>query len=571
MATSSTLSSPSNSPHFGPSSTRRVSARRGSQSASDPFGAHMELNHHAGRNIASRLTIVRVQDAAEEPPALDRRHSLQHRRNGSGHSVHRHGQAHAGSGDPPRLSFASSSFNRPGGSRPGSPTTQRPHSPVQGTLGHHRPSPTGTISKFKLSPEDIVRLAHEATHPAYHPPTSAGSIKSASSVSTSPVMSPIASHHTAAPPPTVAPASFTPLPDTIWLPFIDRPSEVATLISHTSTARLFALLAQTLTSPSTASIPVLPLPADSSTWTFAQLEQWLTRVDRDEADDRVWVRKARICVLAHSELIWERIKGALGVPPELDTSEETAEEKLDRMILGDENAVESDPESEPSVFRLGEAHSPAPAATATATASITVEDAGADVFEEDFDDLDVVVIEPVVVPTSPPAAAPSHGDGLGDIGEEDEDEAEDGTGTPSQKAPKEEIVQGLSICTSPQPAGAVGLVRPAVSPFALAASPSQPFGLAGTSPSPSVLHLDPAAGQLPGAPGVAGQSPGAPPSVSPLVQASAPRARSFSSSSWGSGRGQTGYYDVVGERGPGNPLFPSSFAQLALAPTLSAK
>jgi hypothetical protein len=30
-------------------------------------------------------------------------------------------------------------------------------------------------------------------------------------------------------------------------------------------------------------------------------------------------------------------------------------------------------------------------------------------------------------------------------------------------------------------------------------------------------------------------------------------------------------YDVVGERGPGNLLFPTNFARLALGPTLTAK
>ena len=30
-------------------------------------------------------------------------------------------------------------------------------------------------------------------------------------------------------------------------------------------------------------------------------------------------------------------------------------------------------------------------------------------------------------------------------------------------------------------------------------------------------------------------------------------------------------YDPVGDRGPGNPLFPSNFARLAVGPTLSAK
>ncbi len=30
-------------------------------------------------------------------------------------------------------------------------------------------------------------------------------------------------------------------------------------------------------------------------------------------------------------------------------------------------------------------------------------------------------------------------------------------------------------------------------------------------------------------------------------------------------------YDMAGERGPGNPLFPTSFARLTLGPTLTAK
>ena len=30
-------------------------------------------------------------------------------------------------------------------------------------------------------------------------------------------------------------------------------------------------------------------------------------------------------------------------------------------------------------------------------------------------------------------------------------------------------------------------------------------------------------------------------------------------------------YDGAGERGPGNPLFPTNFARLALGPTLTAK
>jgi hypothetical protein len=38
-----------------------------------------------------------------------------------------------------------------------------------------------------------------------------------------------------------------------------------------------------------------------------------------------------------------------------------------------------------------------------------------------------------------------------------------------------------------------------------------------------------------------------------------------------SGAGGSGAYDPVGDRSPGNPLFPSNFARLAVAPTLRAK
>ena len=65
---------------------------------------------------------------------------------------------------------------------------------------------------------------------------------------------------------------------------------------------------------------------DPKSWTHAQLEHWFRHVDRDVASDEEWATKARACVHSHGELLWERIKGALGIPPELDVSEGNLEE-----------------------------------------------------------------------------------------------------------------------------------------------------------------------------------------------------------------------------------------------------
>jgi hypothetical protein len=231
--------------------------------------------------------------------------------------------------------------------------------------------------------------------------------------------------------------------------------------------------------------------------------------------------------------------------------------------MGDESAIESDPE-DPPVLKLEEA--------------VQVSDhvAGDEFeYEDEFEyDDELISIEPVIASSDPIPATPS-GDaagGLGDIGEEDEEAAE-ADGDASVQEPKEEVVQGLRICTSPQPP---------LSSYALGHSPSQPFAFL-AEPSPSVLHLDAHAPQSGGlSPGVTGSSPNVPgvstsatrafTAVQPSSGSAQARVRSYSSSSYGSARSANrGYYDVLGERGPGHPLFPSSFAQLALAPTLSAK
>ncbi|KAH7920376.1 hypothetical protein BV22DRAFT_1050375 [Leucogyrophana mollusca] len=489
---------------------RRLSVRRGSVSASDPFGAHAAVNRSCSSS-SSTLTIVRVVEQPApislnlaDPPTTAHRRSIRRQPNST----------------TDRLSFAISSFTQ-SQSTPSSPTSTRlPPSPSSSPrLRPSSPSRrlSSSYSKQSLTPDQLLDLARQSTSPRYSP--------------------------------AVQPPSFTPLPADIYLPFIDRPAEVSTLLSTPPTLKLFSLLAQTFPK-APATDPVFS--DDPSTWPFSTLRTWLTSVDRITADDALWVRNARRCVLAHSELIWERIKGALGVPPELELEEEEwdemeEEEALDSPALGGVDAQDV-------------SDSPTPGHPSASPLSI----------------------EPIVATPSshPPALTPGSVNppplslpsaltqtdstpGLQDIGEEDE--VEDDDAKDKDKAAKEQAeaedkqVHGLRISTSPAPSSptAHGSFSYPASPFVYDSgrnsveprspemSPSLTRRMSRTSSHGSVASL--------GRPVLGAYSYGGYASGSDFGDTDSERA-----------------YDPVGDRAPGNPLFPSNFARLAVGPTLSA-
>ncbi|KAI0766697.1 hypothetical protein BD413DRAFT_569905 [Trametes elegans] len=440
----SAVTSPELSPLLSPNArARRLSARRGSVAAADPWGEHSDVNMNPSRSLTSRLTIVRVPQADSDGPGG-------------------------------RLSFAFTSFSPNGSSgvpagRPASPSgspRMRPSSPSTSRF-------SGLLqSHSKLSPEQIVDIARNSVNPRSPLPSPNG---------------PLAQQ------PAVSPVSFTPLPDSIFLPFIDRPGEVSALIQSHPNSRLFALLQQTF--PADARAPMgsqyeaSNASSDPKDWTFADLEYWLKKVDRDVADDVTWVRKARRCILSHSELIWERIKGALGVPPELDVEEEGLElpPPVEPLTADALDASVFEPES-PEV--------PAPVP-------------GESVGEE-------IMIEPVFANQTPPNAPVSEpvgglGSSLSDLREEDENEGNEGK-------TDEDIseIHGLRITTSPS------------APVPLSEQP---------------LTMSPMVGL------------GSPAVRQPLSMPGTQSDRDLP-------------YDVLRERGPGHPLFPSNFTQLSLSPTL---
>ncbi|KAL4078731.1 hypothetical protein V8B97DRAFT_2015186 [Scleroderma yunnanense] len=526
---------------------RRIAVRRGSVSAPDPFGKHAGINHDPHRSLSSRLTIVRVLDPASSgftpPPDPPSSPGLHHRR-----SSRRQGGSSSFSGDN-RLSFALSSFaptsptqphspnpntqnpSARNGSSPSSSPRIRPSSPSQFT---RRLSGSGSAYlRPNLSPEQLVELARQSSNPRFVPQTAP----------TSPV-SPTLSG--------VSLTTFTPLPPDIYLPFIDRPEEVSTLLSTPPTAKLFSLLAQTFLKGTSEGQHCFT--DNPSSWSFQTLRLWLTTVDRETVDDLIWVRNARKCVLTHSELIWERLKGALGVPPELEL-EDDGELPSDVVLADDANSD----------------------AVTESTEQMTAIPGSCPVSPRARSPLGDITIEPIIAtPSSNPpppsltaslsqSSSMSQGDGLQDIGEEaEEEEIVDNNAQDSKPQEAETQIHGLSISTCPTSSSL----------------PHTPYGFSHSHPSSPDVYLPVAEGndvesltsELPASFTRRRSRANSRSSVSSFITPTMGTHRDGrhhpSSSDFGDESEQE--YDPVGDRVPGNPLFPSNFARLASGPTLRA-
>ncbi|KAJ7230465.1 hypothetical protein GGX14DRAFT_583369 [Mycena pura] len=558
--------------------TRRLSARRGSTTAPDPYARNAHLN----RESSSILTIVRVTSppapstptaSVESPPSPRARH----RRLGSNPSVP---HQNPGAQDPPpgRLSFAFSSFAAPQqqpSSGGGSPRL-RPSSP-------HRAS-ASSFSNTRLTPEQLLEVAKQATNPRYVPQSPSPSPFGAHS----PVIHPRSGSLPSSQPPSITPTTFTPLPSDIYLPFLDRPAEVSALLSTPPSAKLFALLAQTFPKNVTPRKDD-QLPVSTVEWTFEDLSYWLTKTTREEASDAFWVQTARTCILLHSELIWERLKGALGVPPELDV--EVKETEFHDVFFSDDESDEIPEDAGKRAFGhwedwdavldspvfdrpLGSAGSSPNASRRVSlvspllsrkysgsTPTITTQvPTPSDTEYFTHSPIDVapnssgVFIEPVVAmpdsfassayppPLSLPASHSTEASGLGDIGEEDEEE--DGASPAKGAEPEQPQIHGLRISTP--------------------AAQMEPNSLAVTLRSATT-------GAVLRSPSFSVRSPHSPALVrSNSAGSIAGLHRTNSFGSVHSQESSDSPYDPVADRSPGNPIFPSNFARLALGPTLAA-
>ncbi|EJD08223.1 uncharacterized protein FOMMEDRAFT_131117 [Fomitiporia mediterranea MF3/22] len=535
-----------------PTPRRRLSSRRGSSSAPDPYGLHADIETTQGK--ASRITILPVRSP---PPPQQSNTALGNAREkrsswGSTHSTH--SAASNTSTGRGRLSFAFSSFTPINKDKDGGDAAQGGHGGPANLSGP--PSPGGRFPMTRrnsshsldrtgqrggggganfqqLSPQQVCDLA-------------------ISSISNPPLASPSLDGRTTAPIANQqqqlqqATTPFLVLSDEVYLPFLERPAEVTALLTSAPTNRLMALLQQTfpksLRDPFDANASLKPFGEDPAKWSFAELTRWLQTVDREEADDRVWVSKARKSVLARSELIWSRLKAALGVPPELEEEEED----------GDEEEEEED--GNVGKYDDGEAR----------VANYADDDYVGDEERERFEawlepiyDGDMgakCVASPVNLPS------PSNPFDLGSIGEGAEDEEEKDKDTDKEKEKEKAVeeatrmIHGLRLSTP------------------LTSSNNNIRARSGSGSSLGSHGSHGSLGSL------------NPLSMSPVVPTATSQRRAFSSTATEdtemrrreammaasvakSGRVRR---SAQQERGTGDPLFPSSFATLTMGPSLVA-
>ncbi|KAF8523000.1 hypothetical protein JB92DRAFT_2885738 [Gautieria morchelliformis] len=482
----STSKSPPLSPLTIGSSRSLSPRRRGSVAAPDPFGTFPDT----ARTMTSTLHIIKAPSHSVNQGTDEWAKRQSRSRAGS----------HSGGTTGTRISFAFSGFSQ---ASPQRETMSAPWSTISEPSRSVSPLNTrfarsnsftnlSTTPHTPLTPVQVYDFAQQCNHPQSRP--------------SSPVM------NTSMP---ASPVNFTPLPEAFRLPFLDRPKEVKSLLCQPLTAKLFLFLAQTFPVKTSSGGD-----SDPSSWTYSQLEHWLTQTSREEVGDIEWVQNARLCISARSELIWERVKAALGVPPELDSLDKIADKQN------------------------GSTHD-------MAVTEVRLD--GEDVSEA-FGDAWVEPIvsgpvgpSPIPPPRSPTASFPrspklGH-QGVGRMEDISEDISEPIVSTPVGPSP----------------------IPPPRSPTALfPRSPKLGHQVVGRmediSEDVSESGARPAATAA-----VHGLRVVVPPSEPPVRHYS-----SFSASDAGPSSRPHVPYDVVAERGPGHPLFPSSFANLALGPTLHA-
>ena len=110
------------------------------------------------------------------------------------------------------------------------------------------------------------------------------------------------------------PVEYVQMEDDTLLPFVDRPAEVAELISHGSNEKLFKLLK--------AAFPKQPLrehwkALGPEEWNWDEFMVHLTSLSRIECPDYPWIFRARQAVRARSVALWEKLGVCLGCDGDL--------------------------------------------------------------------------------------------------------------------------------------------------------------------------------------------------------------------------------------------------------------
>lgn len=109
------------------------------------------------------------------------------------------------------------------------------------------------------------------------------------------------------------PVEFVPLTDEVLLPFDERPEEVQGLMDEDRNKSLFKLIEINFPQDPPSSPGRGWKAKDPSVWTYADFAVVLGQVDRAELPDAQWARLIRKALKPRSEPLWEKLKGCLGI------------------------------------------------------------------------------------------------------------------------------------------------------------------------------------------------------------------------------------------------------------------
>ncbi|KAJ9122271.1 hypothetical protein QFC22_001691 [Naganishia vaughanmartiniae] len=372
------------------------------------------------------------------------------------------------------------------------------------------------------------------------------------------------------------PMDYLEMSDDCFLPYVDRPTEVAELLELPSSYDLLEVIRPTFPTESVAK------SSDPEAWRLVKPEEWTwdefrnghLMVSRAESDDFDWIRKARQAIRARSECLWERFGLLLGVDPEMMNMGEEYEDVFapggalgdvfdsdatspslsiaspavfmsydDRFgFIGDENARDQvwveglEANGSPSSFDAGKEDSAA-ASFGDRKARLSDDASASAGLQLSGTDADMRSASPLLGASG----------GMETIGEGEE---EGGLGRPAASKAKMTPAQRAAAEATEDP---FGKMSPPLSASAATDSPLASSPLARSAPT----------SQKPRTKSFVGLQIYTMPSLPTTLP-----NHDFQRDRDHSGFQQTDLDMPHMERGPGNPLFPASFARLSLAPTL---
>ncbi|WWC59363.1 uncharacterized protein I303_101915 [Kwoniella dejecticola CBS 10117] len=276
-------------------------------------GGKEDIDQNDSGNLFSRLTLVKA-------PAADSSAIRRHNRSKSSSALAPFTSFAAASDMPatsnrgPRRSFAASSF---GGMSP-LPIARSPMQEMNTSLHrvgsfHGGESLESGIQTKRFSPDEVVDIARQLTSPVMMPE---GGFKGAelkrrksAGASSRPGVA-----DQEKPPVALEPVEYTQMEEDVLLPFVDRPQEVTELIAHPANESLFKLLR--------AAFPKDPArpnwrEIEPDLWNWEEFMKHLSKIGRNESPDYDWIFRARQAVRARSVALWEKLGVCLGCDGDL--------------------------------------------------------------------------------------------------------------------------------------------------------------------------------------------------------------------------------------------------------------